>query len=221
MQKLFIAGAGGFAREIAWQLDDNVNSEPSKSEYQFDIQGLVIGEKTATTQMAKNKFPVLGNDTWAMAHLNKQFVFLCAIGNPGVRRKVAEAYLSAGFKAAVFRHFSAQIAGPHTLGKGSMLCMGSSLTGDLIIGEQVIININCTIGHDCVIENYSTLSPGVHLSGKVHIEENVELGTGAVVLPRIRIGKGAIIGAGAVVREDVPPGEIWVGVPARAISSVK
>jgi acetyltransferase-like isoleucine patch superfamily enzyme len=49
----------------------------------------------------------------------------------------------------------------------------------------------------------------------VVIEDDCDLGVGAIVLPGVRIGKGAQIGAGAVVVEDVPPYSVAIGVPAR------
>ena len=51
----------------------------------------------------------------------------------------------------------------------------------------------------------------------VHIEENCDIGAGSIILPGSRIGKGVIIGAGAVVTKNIPPFEIWAGVPAKKI----
>jgi acetyltransferase EpsM len=63
--------------------------------------------------------------------------------------------------------------------------------------------------------------PGVHLSGNVTIGEGVLLGTGAVVLPGVKIGAWSKIGAGAVVTKDVKPGSVMVGTPARCIKMIK
>ena len=49
------------------------------------------------------------------------------------------------------------------------------------------------------------------------VEARVSIGSGATILPGVRLGEGARIGAGAVVTEDVPPGAVVVGVPARRI----
>ncbi len=51
----------------------------------------------------------------------------------------------------------------------------------------------------------------------VVIDDNADIGTGATILPGVRIGKGAIIGAGSVVNRDVPPMTIVAGVPAKEI----
>lgn len=72
-----------------------------------------------------------------------------------------------------------------------------------VIGDRVTIGQNVTIGgrsghHDVPV-----------------IEDDAEIGAGACVLGPIRIGKGARIGANAVVLQDVPAGAVAVGVPAR------
>ena len=87
------------------------------------------------------------------------------------------------------------------------------------------------------LEDHVMLSPGVHIIthhrptrywepyldayvAPVHLEEGVYVGTNAVILPGVRIGKRAIIGAGAVVSRDIPPGVFAAGVPAKVIKTL-
>jgi acetyltransferase-like isoleucine patch superfamily enzyme len=51
--------------------------------------------------------------------------------------------------------------------------------------------------------------------GRVHVEAWADIGTGAILLPGVTIGKSSIVGAGAVVTRDIPPFSIVAGVPAR------
>lgn len=55
------------------------------------------------------------------------------------------------------------------------------------------------------------------VSAPIRIKSNVWFGTNAILLKGVHIGSGSIIGADAVVRKDVPPNQIWGGVPARYI----
>jgi serine acetyltransferase len=86
----------------------------------------------------------------------------------------------------------------------------------------VQINLDCTVGHDVVMGDYTTLAPGVHVSGCVRFGQRAYVGTGATIIngtqdaPLI-IGDDAVIGAGACVTKSVPTGLTVVGVPAKPL----
>ncbi|HEX5161111.1 MAG TPA: serine O-acetyltransferase [Steroidobacteraceae bacterium] len=104
--------------------------------------------------------------------------------------------------------FSVDLPAPTRIGKGSVLKhsgLGTVVHRRAIIGDRVRIN------------------PGVVIGGRSGhkpvpvIEDDVEIGVGAKVLGPVRIGRGAIVGANAVVLHDVPPGAVVVGIPARIL----
>jgi len=51
----------------------------------------------------------------------------------------------------------------------------------------------------------------------IQVEDGVDLGIGSILLPGVRVGEGAVIGAGSVVTHDVPAYEVWAGAPARLL----
>lgn len=93
--------------------------------------------------------------------------------------------------------------------------------GDLTIGERVEIAAHCgffTYNHGVAADRPIREQPTVSKGGIV-LEDDVWLGFGVVVLDGVRIGRGAVVGAGAVVAQDLPAYSIAVGVPARVVGT--
>jgi maltose O-acetyltransferase len=90
--------------------------------------------------------------------------------------------------------------------------------GGIDIGENVLIAAHAVITsqtHDTKANIYNQSN----VRKKVCIEDNVWIGTHAIILPGITIGRNTIIGAGAVVTKDIPANDIVVGIPARTFST--
>ena len=85
----------------------------------------------------------------------------------------------------------------------------------------IIIHGHCVIGDDCLIRQGVTLGNRSEddPEGAPVLEDYVVVGAGAKILGRITIGRGAVIGANAVVTKDIPAGAVAVGVPAKVIRS--
>ncbi len=93
------------------------------------------------------------------------------------------------------------------VGQGSMIDMNAVLGGRAFVGK------NCHIGAGAVLAG--VIEPA---SAKpVIVEDNVLVGANAVLLEGVHIGKDAVVAAGAVVIDDVLPGEVVGGVPARVL----
>ncbi|MBG9377069.1 acyltransferase [Panacibacter sp. DH6] len=89
-----------------------------------------------------------------------------------------------------------------------------ALHDDVIIGEKVCINDGVeilTASHDIADPEWK------HVKAKIVIEDYAWIGTGALLLPGVTIGKGAVVGARAVVTKSVPPGVVVAGNPAKPL----
>lgn len=101
-----------------------------------------------------------------------------------------------------------------TIGKGSVICAGSILTTNITIGNHAHINLNTTIGHDCVIGDFFTTAPGVNISGKCKIGDRVYIGSNATIREKITICDDVIIGLNSGVVKDITEPGVYVGTPA-------
>lgn len=103
------------------------------------------------------------------------------------------------------------------IGEGNFAMGRAVINPSSRIGNYCIINTSATVGHDCFLEDGVQIGPGVNLAGGSLLGEGVFVGIGAKVAPGVKIGSWTVIGAGAVVLEDVPGGVFCCGVPAGVI----
>lgn len=92
---------------------------------------------------------------------------------------------------------------------------GVQLWDGMRVGDRVFIGPNATFANDRFPRSRQTFE-----KLETHIEEGASIGANATILPGLRIGKGAMVGAGAVVVEDVPAGAVVVGNPARIVRKI-
>jgi len=211
MKKIAIFGAGGFGREVQ-MLIEQINQNQQQWEFVgFYDDGVTKGEIV-------NDFPVLGG-VKDLNDCKEEVNLVYAIGNPVTKKKIISKVKNENIKYPILIHPNAQIGNSKyvRIGKGSIICGGNILTVNITIGNHVILNLCCTVGHDTIIGAYSSFMPSVNISGEVICKDGVYVGTGAKIINQIEIGENTVVGAGAVVSKSLPPNCTAVGVPAKAI----
>ncbi|MFN2399739.1 MAG: acetyltransferase [Gemmatimonadaceae bacterium] len=210
LQPLVILGAGGFGREVAWLVEEINMQSPT-----FELIGFVDDSSVDTVE----RYPVLGTfDDWvSRAPTNVRVV--CAVGDPASRYRMARRATAAALSFATLIHPTVRSSRWVEIGPGSIVTAYNILTTNIRIGAHSLLNLDCTVGHDCVLGEFASLMPGVHISGEVTFGPGVYLGTGAVVINGVSIGAWTTVGAGAVVSSDLPEKIVAVGVPAKQIKS--
>lgn len=211
MKDLIIFGASGFGREVAWAVERINKVKPTWNLLGFmddneSIQGNVI-----------NGYEVLGKT----ADIGKypDVYFVCAVGASRTREIIIRKLKSVNpnIKFGKVIDPSVEISNLVTIGEGTIICAHTIITVNIAIGNHVIINLDCTVGHDAVIQDFVTMYPSVNVSGITHIGHAAELGTGMQIIQGKSIGDYSIIGAGAVVTKDIPSKCTAVGSPAKPI----
>ena len=143
-----------------------------------------------------------------------------AIADSSQREKLAKRCLSDGVLPWSLSASNAVMMDDVKIGDGSILSPFVTLTSNIRIGRHFHANIYSYVEHDCVIGDFVTFAPAVKCNGNVIVEDYVYIGTGAVIKqgqpdrPMV-IGRGAVIGMGAVVTKDVSPGSVVIGNPAK------
>lgn len=213
MQRVVIIGAGGFAREIL-DILDAVNHVKAS----YDILGFIVDPQYAEQGTLVNDMPVLGGFEWLGSH-RENVMAICGVGAPELRFRLVVRAKGLGVRFFSVTHPGAILTRWVSIGEGTIITAGCILTNRIQIGNHVHVNLDCTIGHDSVIEDFVTLSPGVHVSGNVLLGEGCNVGTGANIIEKKTVGAWSILGAGTTVTSDVPPNSTVVGVPGKVIKT--
>jgi sugar O-acyltransferase (sialic acid O-acetyltransferase NeuD family) len=161
-----------------------------------------------------------GFEAWYRSESNAASVgFLIAIGGDRGRDRVElhETLEAKGLRPLIARHPSAFIADSAFLGAGTQVLAHACVCADVRLGRSVIVNTAASVDHESVLGDGVHLCPGARLAGSVIVEDFAMIGTGAVIGPRVRIGVGSVVGAGAVVLRDVHARQVVVGNPARVL----
>ena len=111
------------------------------------------------------------------------------------------------------------------IGDNAVIMMGAVINIGAVIGEGTMIDMGAVLGGRAMVGKRCHIGAGAVLAGVVEppsatpvvVEDNVLIGANAVVIEGVRIGEGSVVAAGSVVIEDVAPGMVVAGVPARVV----
>lgn len=160
-------------------------------------------------------FPVMGTSADVSRYLDCRF--LVAVGNNSVRRKIAETLHGVSWYTAI--HPSAIISPRAIVGEGTVVMPNAVINAEAKVGRHCIINTGAVVEHENTLVDYVHISPRAALGGNVTVGELTHVGIGACVKNNTIICSKCVIGAGAVVVNDIRKAGIYVGIPAKIIST--
>ena len=189
-KKLAIIGAGGHGKvvgEIAL------------------LNGYKIIDFFDDSAKESKKFPfnVIDTPDYLKENQNEYDDFFVAIGDNKLRRDKILWLKKYKMNIINLIHPKSIISKFCTLELGICAMAHSTVNPGTAIREGVIINTSASIDHDCIIDDYSHISPNCSLSGNVKIGKFTHLGTGTSVHPGINIGENVKTGIGARIFKDI------------------
>jgi len=217
-KKYAIYSCEGFAREVLPSLRSMIMMTRQADE---PVDIVFVDDDPALVGSEVHGIPVVSFED-LIAEQDRERKVSVAVADSQVRQRLVKRCEESGF-----RFFSivdpSHISNDNVqVGEGAILCANTIITGDATIGSHFHCNIYSYVAHDCRIGDYVTFAPRVSCNGRVEIDDYAYIGTGVVIKQGtherpLRIGKGAIVGMGAVVLADVADGEVVVGNPAKTL----
>ena len=211
MKEIVILGAGDFGKELAWLIEEINRRTPT-----YIILGY-LDDDAAKIGQAYNGYDCLGPISY-LTELNKNHHACAVIANQNgdIRKKFVEMFPNFHDWETLV-HPSVNISDTSKLGMGCVICASGNVSVNTVIGDFCLCNIAVTIGHDCVIGNFVSIMSGSCVSGHVQIKDGVYLATNSTIVPGMKIGDHAKVGAGSVVIRNVRDNVTVMGVPAKML----
>lgn len=206
MKDIIIIGAGKHAKVVI----DILESMGRRVSFILDDDPDLVGNKLLNVE-------VIGGIDKLDNLSSTEYEISISIGHPKIRKKIYQKIKRWNFDFVNAVHPKTDLANSVNLGEGIIINSGVVIHPDVTLQNNIILGLNATVSHDSFIESHVHISPGVHITGECIIKECVDLGTGAVVLPRKTIAENSIIGAGAVVNKNIDKNITAVGVPVKII----
>lgn len=202
MKDLIIIGAGNVGGFLV------LNQDLFKND--FNIIGFLDDDKNKIGRSFW-EIPVLGNIDEIVNYKNCSIAI--GIASPLVKKKILDK-IGDDFNFPNFVARNAWLSNNVIIGKGIIIYPGVSINHESEIGDFVVINMNCAIGHNSIIEKCCSLAPGVNFAGYTYLEPYVEIGIGVSTVQQIRIGMCAVIGGQSILIRDAESYATYVGIPA-------
>lgn len=205
---MLIIGAGGHAKEVL----DIVSEKVDKNNIHF------YDDTNDAAEQLHGFFKVLHNEENVLELFNREESYCLGVGNPNARNYLSNKLqrLGGSLKQVISK---TAIISKYATVKADVM-HGVFIGSNVIVGKGGLLNYGVQLHHDVRVEEFVEISPSAVILGGASIGSYTSIGANATILPKVKIGKNCIVGAGAVVIKDIPDNTMVVGVPARVIKKL-
>lgn len=212
MQNVIIFGASGHGSVVLDCLE---------KEGKYNVIGFVDSYKRKGYRL--NGYQVIGNE-FNLPYLINRFNIvggIVAVGDNWIRKLIVDRIMKIvpDFNFINTIHPKAIIGKDVLLGCGNVVMPGAIVNANSVIHDFCIINTNSSLGHDGVMESYSSLAPSVCSGGNLHLGQFSAVSLGVNIINGIEIGNHSVIGAGSLVVENFADNIVAYGSPAKVVRS--
>ena len=117
-------------------------------------------------------------------------------------------------------HPRASVSASASIGPGSLVFAFGIVGAGVRLGSHVTILPHGTVSHDAIVGDWTQIATGAIVSGAAHVGLCCYIGAGATLIDGAQVGDGSLVGMGSVVLNEVPPGVIVAGNPARILRTM-
>ena len=208
-----IYGTGGFAREVIPILNE---------QYPNDDNIFVVHKEYLTSEKSINGYSVMSYEDFIDIP-SKEKSITVAISDASIRSRVSTMINQDGIRQSSIISNKSVMMDEVSISNGAIICPFVTLTSNIRVGQNFHANIYSYVAHDCIIGDNVTFAPSVKCNGNVIIEDNVYIGTGAIIKQGksnnpIILGANSIISAGSFVTRNVQESTTVYGNPAKILS---
>ena len=205
---ILVYGAGGHAKTVIATIE---------AEGAYRIFG-VLDDDESRRETVFYGYPVLGGRE-DLSRLREKGIsrVAVAIGNNEHRAEIVGFLAENQFELVRAVHPSVTLLRGAQVGAGTVVLPQAFVGSDACVGECAIVSVAAVVAHDARVGDFAQLCPNVSLAGGAVVGDYSFLGMGACVLQNVRVGREVVVGANAVVTDDLPNGVTAVGVPARIV----
>tara|TARA_X000001036_G_C20673466_1_gene803305 strand:+ start:639 stop:1301 length:663 start_codon:yes stop_codon:yes gene_type:complete len=208
-----IYGTGGFAREVIPILNQ---------QHPNDDNIFVVHKEYLTSEKSINGYSVMSYEDFIDIP-SKEKSITVAISDASIRSRVSTVINQDGIRQSSIISNKSVMMDEVSISNGAIICPFVTITSNIRVGQNFHANIYSYVAHDCIIGDNVTFAPSVKCNGNVIIEDNVYIGTGAIIKQGksnnpIILGANSIISAGSFVTRNVQESTTVYGNPAKILS---